>query len=76
MTTSKVENNTTNSDNSEQKKIIVTQVGSPIGRHFSQRLNLKGLGLDKMHKSSTLNDTPSIRGMIKKVHHLVTVQEV
>ncbi|MBT5240248.1 MAG: 50S ribosomal protein L30 [Rhodospirillaceae bacterium] len=54
--------------------VTVTQIGSPIGRHRSQRATLKGLGLDKMHRTRTLEDTPSVRGMINKVHHLVRVE--
>ena len=58
------------------KKIIsVTQVGSAIGRHRSQRATLIGLGLNKMNKTRKLEDTPSIRGMISKVKHLVKVSE-
>jgi len=55
--------------------IIVTQTGSPIGRHFSQRSTLIGLGLNKMHRTRELEDTPSVRGMINKVQHLVRVEE-
>jgi len=55
--------------------VTVTQIGSPIGRHKSQRATLVGLGLNKMHRTVTLEDTPSIRGMINKVHHLVQVKE-
>ncbi|NKB45371.1 MAG: 50S ribosomal protein L30 [Alphaproteobacteria bacterium] len=54
--------------------VTVTQIGSPIGRHRSQRATLKGLGLDKMHRSRTLEDTPSVRGMINKVSHLVRIE--
>ncbi len=54
--------------------VTVTQIGSPIGRHRSQRATLKGLGLDKMHSTRTLEDTPSVRGMINKVSHLVRVE--
>ena len=61
------------SDN--QKTVRVTQIGSPIRRHKSQRATLVGLGLNKMHRSRVLEDTPSIRGMINKVHHLVRVDE-
>lgn len=57
------------------KTLTVTQIGSPIGRHKSQRATLVGLGLNKMHRSKTLEDTPSVRGMINKVHHLVNVEE-
>jgi len=55
-------------------KIKVTQVGSPIARHFDQRQTLIGLGLNKRHRSRVLEDTPSVRGMITKVKHLVRVE--
>ena len=55
--------------------VTVTQIGSPIGRKQYQRQNLVGLGLNKMHRTRTLEDTPSVRGMINKVHHLVRVEE-
>ena len=58
-----------------KKTVTVKQVGSPIGRHESQRATLVGLGLNKMNRVSTLEDTPSVRGMIKKVSHLVEVVE-
>lgn len=57
------------------KTIKVTQIASPIGRPKSQRAILIGLGLNKMGKTSVLEDTPSIRGMIRKVPHLVKVEE-
>ncbi|GJL89789.1 MULTISPECIES: 50S ribosomal protein L30 [unclassified Minwuia] len=57
-------------------KIKVTQTGSPIGRPKDQRATLVGLGLNKMHRSRVLDDTPSIRGMVNKVHHLVKVEQV
>lgn len=57
------------------KTLKVTQIGSPIGRQAYQRATLIGLGLNKMHKTSELEDTPSVRGMIRKVHHLVNVEE-
>ena len=55
------------------KTITVEQVGSPIARERSQRATLIGLGLNKMHRKSTLEDTPSVRGMINKVQHLVRI---
>lgn len=55
--------------------VKVTQTGSPIGRHKSQRATLVGMGLNKMHRTVELEDTPSIRGMINKVSHLVRVEE-
>jgi large subunit ribosomal protein L30 len=57
------------------KTLVVTQVGSPIGRQAYQRATLIGLGLNKMHKTRELEDTPAVRGMIAKVKHLVEVQE-
>ena len=58
------------------KKIVrVTQVGSPIRRQKDQLATLVGLGLNKMHKTRELEDTPSVRGMIDKVKHLVRVEE-
>lgn len=57
----------------EVKKITVRQIGSPIGRKPDQKATLKGLGLDKMHAERTLEDTPSVRGMINKIKHLVKI---
>jgi large subunit ribosomal protein L30 len=57
------------------KTIKITQVGSPIGRHHLQEATLIGLGLNKRHRSRVLEDTPSVRGMITKVRHLLTVEE-
>ncbi len=54
-------------------KIKITQTGSPIRRDKTQRATLVGLGLNKMHKRRTLEDTPSVRGMIAAVQHLVRV---
>ena len=51
-------------------KLKVTQIGSPIGRKPGQRDTLIGLGLNKMNRSSEVEDTPSVRGMIRKVSHL------
>lgn len=58
-----------------KKTIKVTQIASPVGRPAVQRATLIGLGLNKMNKTSELEDTSSIRGMIKKVAHLVRVEE-
>jgi len=55
------------------KTITVEQIGSPIRRPNDQRATLIGLGLNKLHRRSTLEDTPSVRGMIAKVDHLVRV---
>lgn len=57
------------------KTVSITQTGSPIGRQPYQRATLIGLGLNKMHRTSELEDTPSVRGMIKKVSHLVKVED-
>lgn len=58
----------------EKKTITVTQIGSPIGRPQVQRQTLIGLGLNKMHRTRTLEDTPAVRGMINRVKHLVRVE--
>lgn len=55
--------------------VKVTQTGSPIGRPERQRQTLVGLGLNKIHRTRELEDTPEVRGMIKKVQHLVKVEE-
>lgn len=57
------------------KTIVVKQVGSPIRRPAKQRATLVGLGLNKMHKTRELEDTPSIRGMVAKIPHLVEIIE-
>lgn len=57
------------------KTIKVTQTGSPIGRRDYQRETLIGLGLNKLHRTRELEDTPSVRGMIERVKHLVRVDE-
>lgn len=56
--------------------IVVKQIGSPIRRPAVQRATLKGLGLNKMHRTRELEDTPAVRGMIRKVRHLVRVEEI
>ena len=58
----------------EGGKVRVTQIGSPIRREKSQRETLIGLGLNKMHRTRVLEDTPSVRGMIFKVKHLIRVE--
>ena len=57
------------------KTIVVKQIGSPIRRPAKQRATLVGLGLNKMHKTSELEDTPSVRGMVNKIPHLVQIIE-
>ncbi len=58
----------------EKKTLIVTQIGSPIGREKDQKATLKGLGLDKLNRTRVLEDTPSVRGMLNKVHHMVRIE--
>ena len=55
------------------KTVTVVQIGSPIRREARQRQTLIGLKLNKLHRTSTLEDTPAVRGMIAKVQHLVRV---
>ncbi|MFC3118954.1 50S ribosomal protein L30 [Jhaorihella thermophila] len=57
------------------KTIVVKQIGSPIRRPAKQRQTLIGLGLNKMHKTRELEDTPAIRGMVAKIPHLVEIIE-
>ena len=57
------------------KTIVVKQIGSPIRRPAVQRQTLIGLGLNKMHKTRELEDTPAIRGMVRKVSHMVEIIE-
>ena len=58
------------------KKLKITQVQSIIDRIEPQKRTIKALGLGRPNYSVTLNDTPQIRGMINKVKHLVTVEEI
>jgi large subunit ribosomal protein L30 len=57
-------------------RIRVTQIRSPIGRDGRQRINLIGLGLNKIRRSRVLPDVPAVRGRISQVHHLVVVEPV
>ena len=57
------------------KTVRVTQTGSPIGRKPGQRETLIGLGLNKIRGTRVLEATPALRGMIRKVAHLVRVDE-
>jgi len=57
------------------KTIKVTQTGSPIRRPDDQRATLIGLGLNKMHRTRELQDTPAVRGMISKVQHMVKIED-
>jgi large subunit ribosomal protein L30 len=58
-----------------KKTIKIKQTGSPIRRQAYQRQTLIGLGLNKLHRVSELEDTPAVRGMIETVKHLVEVQD-
>jgi large subunit ribosomal protein L30 len=58
-----------------KKTLKLQQIGSPIGRTQDQRATLIGLGLNKIRRVSELEDTPSVRGMINKVQHLVQIIE-
>ncbi len=59
----------------ESKTVTIRQIGSPIRRKDDQRATLAGLGLNKLGRERTLEDTPSVRGMIAKVAHMVEVVE-
>ena len=63
-------------DKKSGKRLRVTQLGSTIGRTQDQEDTLIGLGLNRRHRTRELEDTPAIRGMITKVHHLITVEEI
>ena len=58
-----------------KKTVTVKQIASPIRRQAYQQQTLIGLGLNKINRTKELEDTPSVRGMINKVKHLVEVQE-
>ena len=58
----------------KKETVKITQIGSPIGRPKDQLQTLKGLGLNKMHRTRELEDTSSVRGMINKISHLVRVE--
>jgi large subunit ribosomal protein L30 len=57
-------------------KVRVTQTASVLGRKPGQKETLIGLGLNKMWRTRELEDTPSVRGMIRKVAHLIKVEEL
>ena len=61
--------------NKKTKTIKVIQTGSAIGQVKDQKATLVGLGLGKPGKVSVLEDTPSVRGMINKVFHLIRIEE-
>ena len=56
-------------------KIKITQTGSPIRRDKTQRATLVGLGLNKMGRTVEVEDTPDVRGQVRKVQHLVSVEQ-
>ena len=58
-----------------KKTIAVKQIASPARRPDVQRQTLIGLGLNKMHKTRELEDTPAVRGMVNKIPHLVKIVE-
>lgn len=59
----------------DKKTITIEQTGSPLRRPADQRATLVGLGLNKINRRSTLEDTPAVRGMIRKVAHMVRIVE-
>jgi large subunit ribosomal protein L30 len=64
-----------NGEAGSEKTLTVEQTGSPIGRRHDQEATLKGLGLNRLHRRRVLEDTPAVRGMIRKVRHLVRIVE-
>lgn len=56
-----------------KKTVLLRQIASPIRKPRDQRATLIGLGLNKMNKTRVLEDTPEVRGMIRKVQHLVQI---
>jgi large subunit ribosomal protein L30 len=58
----------------KKKTIKITQLGSALGRKSEQRATLIGLGLNKRHRSRELEDTPAVRGMVRKVRHLIRIE--
>lgn len=58
------------------KRLRITQVGSAIGRDFDQKGTLKALGIRKVNQTVIRDDTPQIRGMIRKIRHLLVVEEI
>lgn len=62
-------------ETTSRRTIRVTQIASVAGRKPGQKETLIGLGLNKVRRTRTLEDTPAVRGMIRVVHHLVRVEE-
>jgi large subunit ribosomal protein L30 len=61
---------------SEERRLRVTQVKSAIGYHKSQKENLRTMGVRRLRQTVELPDTPTVRGMVRKIAHLVQVEEV
>ena len=59
----------------KNKRLRITQTGSPIRRDKTQRATLVGLGLNKLHRSVEVEGTPEVLGQVRKVQHLVQVEE-
>jgi large subunit ribosomal protein L30 len=74
----RVEHETQNTkhETCNMKKIKITLIKSPIDRPERQKLTVKALGLNKTNSSKEVEATPQILGMVRKVEHLVTVEEV
>ena len=68
------DNGATDKAGTGKKTVRVTQIASAAGRLADQRQTLIGLGLNKMHKTRELEDSPEVRGMIRKVQHMVKVE--
>jgi large subunit ribosomal protein L30 len=60
----------------EMKRLRVTQIKSGIGYHYSQKATLQTLGLRRLNQSIEIDDTPTTRGMLRKVGHLIRVDEL
>ncbi len=58
------------------EKLKITQVRSAIGRHYTQKRTIRALGIRKLHQTVVHDDTPQIRGMVRKVIHLLSVEEI
>ena len=64
------------SESNATGKVRVTQTASGNGQKPGQQATLIGLGLNKLRRTRELEDTPAVRGMIRKVHHLLKVEEL
>lgn len=60
----------------KKKQLKITQIKSTIGHNYKQKRTITALGLKRLHHTIVHNDTPQIRGMIRKVNHLVKVEQV